>query len=273
VPVPTNSLISTFFFLQDFPTLTHEEFVNQFAPNARRPDLDGTVKITVPKRFLIEKLKEELKDIDIANSPYHLNVFDILVTEETSNFLVDFDKILTSRSHENPQFLNSWSTPRGIDNTAQNLVEGPDATEAEGCRYFNKVLANGESNIKRHDSQAADPLYIAPSYKNGAEPPRWINRNWEDIDTTLKRCVNGNAYEIRLPEKDRAQEFDFLVWFVLSNAKTIWNRTAHYNEQPQVKGEGAQYEFGQAYKVGASQQRVVLISKRVLSELLMEKNK
>ncbi len=47
-------------------------------------------------------------------------------------------------------------------------------------------------------------------FKNGAEHPRWINRNWEDIDTTLKRCVNGNAYEIRLPEKERAQEFDFL---------------------------------------------------------------
>ncbi len=127
--------------VQDCPPLTHEEFVNAFAPKASRPDLDGTVKITVPKRFLLEKLKEELKDIDVANSPYHLNVFDILVTEETSNFLVDFDKILTSRSHENPQYLNSWSTPRGIDNTAQNLVEGPEQSEAEGTRYFNKIVA------------------------------------------------------------------------------------------------------------------------------------
>ncbi len=88
-----------------------------------RPDLDGTVKITVPKRFLMEKLREELKDIDIANSPYHLNVFDIIVTEETSNFLVDFDKVLCSKSHTEKEYLNSWSTPRGIDNTAQNLVE------------------------------------------------------------------------------------------------------------------------------------------------------
>ncbi len=72
-------------------------------------------------------------------------------------------------------------------------------------RYYNKTIADGQSNIKRHDCYSADPLYIAPSYKNGAEHPRWINRNWEDIDATLKKCVNGNAYEIRLPEKDRAQ--------------------------------------------------------------------
>ena len=61
------------------------------------------------------------------------------------------------------------------------------------------------------------------------------------------------------------------MWFVLSNAKTIWNRTEHYKEVPQVKGAGADCAFGQAYKTGASNQRVVLISKRVLSELLLEK--
>jgi hypothetical protein len=61
------------------------------------------------------------------------------------------------------------------------------------------------------------------------------------------------------------------VWFVLSNAKTIWNRTEDYREVPQVKGAGADCAFGQAYKTGPSGQRVVLISKRVLSELLMEK--
>ncbi len=62
------------------------------------------------------------------------------------------------------------------------------------------------------------------------------------------------------------------MWFVLSDEKTVWNRTAFYEEHPQVKGEGVSFEFGQAYKVGAfRQQRVMLISKRVLSELLMEK--
>jgi hypothetical protein len=65
---------------------------------------------------------------------------------------------------------------------------------------------------------------------------------------------------------------DAVVWFVLSNAKTIWNRTAFYNEVPQIKGDGTEYHFGQAYKTGSSgQQRFVLISKRVLFELLLEK--
>jgi hypothetical protein len=121
--VATDSSDRAFSSTQDCFTHTHEEFVNKYAPNIHKPQLDGTVQITLPKRFLLEKLRDELKGIDVANSPYHLNVFDIIVTEETSNFLVDFDKILTSCSHESPQFLNSWSTPRGIDNTAQNLVE------------------------------------------------------------------------------------------------------------------------------------------------------
>jgi hypothetical protein len=168
----------------------------------------GTIKLTIPRAALLAKVEKELKGIDIDNSPYHMNIFDILVTEEHSNFLVDFDKIFCSQSHTESNFINSWSNARGIDNAAQNLVNGPG--KSSGCAYYNKILAEGESNIRRHDSQAADPLYIAPSYKNGAEHARWINRNWDDIEATLKKCTNGNAYEIRLPEKERAQEFEFL---------------------------------------------------------------
>ena len=250
-------------------THTHTDFVQQYAPAAGKPDVDGTVKLTMPRAFILDKLKEELGGIDVENTPYHINVFDIVVSEETSNLLVDFDKVFVSRSHENPEFLNSWSTPRGIDNTASNLIEGP--SESVGGKIFNRIAAEGASNIRRNDINGVDPVYIAPSYKNGAEHPRWINRNWDEIDRTLKRCVNGNSFEIRLPPKDQAQEFDFLVWFVLSNAKRIWNLTQHYGEQPQVKGDGADLGFNTVYKTGASKGRVVLISKRVLSELLLEK--
>src|SRR4051794_35696810 len=85
--------------------------------------------------------------------------------------------------------LNSWSTTRGIDSSAQNLVEEAGQGDEQGARYFNKILADGASNIKRGDRDAGDPLYIAPSYKNGADHPRWINRNWPEIESQLSKVI------------------------------------------------------------------------------------
>jgi hypothetical protein len=59
------------------------------------------------------------------------------------------------------------------------------------------------------------------------EHPRWINRNLEDIFTTLKRCVTGNAYKIMLPEKTRAQEFDFIGAYNSLFCSRVRQRCAH----------------------------------------------
>jgi hypothetical protein len=264
---------SVTFALPDL-TLTHEEFVEAYRPKRGDPNRDGTVKISIPAAYLKGILKEELKDIDWERTPYHINVFDIVVSEENSNFLVDFDKVLTSVSAEKPGMLNSWSTPRGVDSNAVNLVAGPDTPDEDKKRYFNKVLANGESNIKRNDRDRFDPLYIAPSFKNGAEHPRWINRHWGDIAAQLTKMARGNAYEIKLPPPAKFKDFEFIPWFVLSHMKEISRRTRASGEKPNHKRDGKQCEFGVIYSTDDSDTSAyTLICKNVLDSLFKEKKK
>jgi hypothetical protein len=100
--------------------LKHTEFVAKYG-NVNS-DTRGLVKIPISQALLRKHLEKELKDIDWDNTPYHLNVYDITTTFESSNFLVQFDKILTSSSAMSEMLQNSWSVPRGIDNSADNLV-------------------------------------------------------------------------------------------------------------------------------------------------------
>jgi hypothetical protein len=93
-------------FTLDQGPLTHVDFVGKFTPSAQRPRKDGTSYLTLSKASLLELLSKDLESIDIEHSPYHMNIFDIVVTEETSKLLVDFDKIFASRSHVLHDTLN-----------------------------------------------------------------------------------------------------------------------------------------------------------------------
>jgi len=253
-------------------TLTHAEFVEAYRPSRAHPDRDGTVQISIPASYLRGLLKDELKNVDWEHTPYHINVFDIVVSSEVSNFLVDFDKVLTSVSAEKPGMLNSWSTPRGVDSNAVNLVTGPDTPEEDKKRYFNKILAHGESNIKHVDRDRFDPLYIAPSFKNGAEHPRWINRNWPELGKELNKIAHGNAYQIKLPPPGKFKDFEFIPWFVLGNMKEISRRTRALGEMPNHKRDGKQCEFGVIYSTDESDTSAyTLICKTVLDGMLKEK--
>jgi len=116
--------------------------------------------------------------------------------------------------------LQSWSKHSGVDPNAHNLVASEQTPEADKHRYYHVIHAEGKSDIKRTcDDECADTVYIAPSYNNGAEHPRWINRNWDDIFDALARTAQGNYYRIKLPTMKQWKDFDFLTWFILSNMK------------------------------------------------------
>lgn len=245
--------------------MTHSEFVKKYR---NRPGQDGTVKLNIPLATIRNLVAAELKDVDIDATPYHLHVYDISVTEENSNFPIEMDKIIASTSVKHSGMMSSWSTPRGVDATAQNLANGPDAENLH--RYYNRILPEGASNIRRNEP--ADPVYVGERCKNGGEFPRWINRNWKEIMHDLVKMLHGNAYTIELPHKDKFKDFTFLQWFIFWNMKEIHLRTVQGKEQPSQKLDKDELEFNRLYSADASDTYCyTLISKRVLDSLLKEK--
>ena len=53
----------------------------------------------------------------------------------------------------------------------------------------NRIHSDGANNILRPCDR--EPLFIGNAFKNGAEHPRWINRNWPAIEEDLKKLCSG----------------------------------------------------------------------------------
>lgn len=238
--------------------LKHSEFVHKYGSG------EGLVRIPIPGIMLKSLLAEKLKDLDWERTPYHINVFDIKATFEQSNFLVEFDKILTTPSPLQPNLLNSWSTKRGVDATAHNLVAEYDDEPGSTQIVFNPIHSG------KHTGCPQDGLlYIAPKFVNGAEHPRWVNRNWNAIAEQLSQMEDGNAYHFKLPNSNKFKDYDFLTWFVLDQFKELHTRTMAAQETPTNHPDMV---FDKMYSLNQSDDSAfALISKRVLDNMLAEK--
>lgn len=250
------------------PGMTHDEFVQRYK---QRPGHDGTVKLHIPMATIIGLIKAELHDIDIERTPYHLHALDIAITEENSNFPVAFDKVFTSSSAAHEGMMNSWSTPRGVDASAQNMTSHPGSDDYH--RYYNRILPDGASNFSRAPN-VGDAVYVGEPCKNGAEFARWINRDWKEIRRDLQKIERDNMYVVKLPHLEHVKDFTFIQWFVLWNMKEIHRRTIMRGEQPVQKAGKDELAFNTMYssdETGTSYH--TLISKQVLDTMLREKEK
>lgn len=242
---------------------THSAFVKSFRDGKDGSGGDGTVKIKIPLSVLKAQLQHELGSIDWVNTPYHINVFDINCCFEQSNFLVPFDKILTSASALEKDKLQSWSTSHGVNNAADNMVSQLTTDPAFKKFIYNPIRA-GESC----GAPLCPTMYIAPSYVNGAEHPRWINRNWKAIADDLTKLMRGNAYEIQLPPSSKFKDFNFLVWFIFDEMEHLQRLTAEFGETPTIQVGGKQMEFNKIYSTDSTESTAfTLINKRALDTL------
>jgi hypothetical protein len=173
--------------------------------------------------------------VDWDRTPYHIHVYDVKNMHERSNFLVPFDKILCSSSyvHVHDGMLNSWSQPNSIDPHARNMVANPDVEDEmeTGHIFFNPIAEGVQDGVPLEQV-----MYIAPSFVNGAEFPRWINRNWESLASDLSKKAQYNAYMIQLPERGgKEKDFDFIILFIFDEFEELHRRTLEANEDPRAR--------------------------------------
>jgi hypothetical protein len=263
---PTRPSSLSLMFTLDTANMTHKEFVDRYR---NRPGQDGTVKLTIPLATIKGLISAELGDMDIERSPYHLQVLDVQVTDQICNAPVAFDKVFLSSSAVNEGMMCSWSTPRGVDKHAVNMIGAPEGEDAN--RYYNVIHPDGASNIVRAPN-TGDAVYIGEPCKNGAEFTRWINRDWKEVKHDLDKVARGNTYTIELPHTSKFKDFTFIQWFVFWNMKDIHRRTLISGEEPDQKAGRDTVLFNKLYSMDENHNNNnTLISKRVLDAMLKEK--
>jgi len=138
---------------------------------------------------------------------------------------------------------------------------------------YNRIHADGTNNVLRPCDK--EPLFIGKAFKNGAEHPHWINRNWPAIEEDLKELRSGNCYLLKLPLETEYKDFDFITWFVFSYMKEIHARSLHIPFEPAAGFANVQQiGFGKPFvRTANSETNWVFLSKQVIDELLAEKRK
>jgi hypothetical protein len=146
------------------------------------------------------------------------------------------------------------------------MVANPDGEDEmeTGHIFFHPIAEGVQDGVPLEQV-----MYIAPSFVNGAEFPRWINRNWESLASDLSKKAQYNAYMIQLPERGgKEKDFDFITWFIFDEFEELHRRTLEANEDPDTRITGQKLRFNKMYSRSHQDGSMfTLINKNVLDQM------